>query len=211
MPRTITFVAFGDSLTVGFIPSRIVTQPYSRFLKEITDDFLLHSIRPHTFKTRFINRGLNGDLTSGMLLRFNKDVIALKPNYVIILGGTNDMGWGLPVDEIFSCLKTMYEKAVDNNVEPIVCTVPSLLGWDEGIQPRLTLNHLLLHFCHEKNTLCVDLFEATCDSATKRLRSEYSSDGLHFNALGYRKIAETIFKEAVRRILTYDLPLKTGS
>lgn len=211
MPRTITFVAFGDSLTVGFIPSRIVTQPYSRFLKEITDDFLLHSIRPHTFKTRFINRGLNGDLTSGMLLRFNKDVIALKPNYVIILGGTNDMGWGLPVDEIFSCLKTMYEKAVDNNVEPIVCTVPSLLGWDEGIQPRLTLNHLLLRFCHEKNTLCVDLFEATCDSATKRLRSEYSSDGLHFNALGYRKIAETIFKEAVRRILTYDFPLKMGS
>ena len=120
MPRTITFVAFGDSLTVGFIPSRIVTQPYSRFLKEITDDFLLHSIRSHTFKTQFINRGLNGDLTSGMLLRFNTDVIALKPNYVIILGGTNDMGWSLPVDEIFSCLKTMYEKAVDNNVEPIV-------------------------------------------------------------------------------------------
>jgi len=210
MPRTITFVALGDSLTVGFIPSRIATQPYSRFLKEITDDFLLQSIRPHTFKARFINRGVNGDLTSDMLLRFSQDVIALKPNYVIILGGTNDIGWGLPVDETFSCLKIMYEKAVDNNVEPIGCTVPSLLGWDEGIPPRLTINHLIQHFCREKNTLCVDLFEAMCDSATKRLRSEYSSDGLHFNALGYRKIAETIFKEAVLRILTRDLPLKTG-
>ncbi len=210
MPRTITFVALGDSLTVGFIPSRIATQPYSRFLKEITDNFLPQSIRPHTFKIRFINRGVNGDLTSDMLLRFNQDVIALNPNYVIILGGTNDIGWGLPVDETFSCLKQMYEKAVDNNVEPIVCTVPSLLGWDEGIPPRLTLNHLLRHFYRDKNTLCVDLFEATCDSATKRLRSEYTSDGLHFNALGYRKIAETIFKEAVRRVLTRDLPLKTG-
>jgi lysophospholipase L1-like esterase len=209
MPRTITFVALGDSLTVGFIPTRIATQPYSRFLKKITDDFLLQSIKPHTFKTRFINRGVNGDLTSDMLLRFKQDVIALKPNYVIILGGTNDMGWGLPVDETFSCLKQIYEKAVDNNVEPIGCTVPSLLGWDEGILPRLTLNHLLQHFYREKNALCVDLFEATCDLATKRLRTEYSSDGLHFNALGYKKIAETIFKEAVLRILTRDLPLKT--
>ena len=210
MPRTITFVALGDSLTVGFIPSRIATQPYSRFLKEITDDFLLHSNRSHKFTTRFINRGVNGDLTSDMLLRFKRDVIALKPNYVIILGGTNDIGWGLPVDEIFSFLKQMYEKAVDNNVEPIGCTVPSLLGWDEGIQPRLTLNHLLQHFCREKNALCVDLFEATCDPATKRLRSEYSIDGLHFNTLGYRKTAETIFNEAVRRILTRNPPLKTG-
>ncbi|MCW4038658.1 MAG: hypothetical protein NWF13_08000 [Candidatus Bathyarchaeota archaeon] len=80
MPRTITFVALGDSLTAGFIPSRIATQPYSRFLKEITDDFLLHSNRSHKFTTRFINRGVNGDLTSDMLLRFKRDVIALKPN-----------------------------------------------------------------------------------------------------------------------------------
>ena len=211
MPRTMTFVALGDSLTVGFIPSRIATQPYSRFLKEMADDYLQDSIRLNTYKIRVINRGINGDLTSGMLLRFNQDVIALKPDHVIILGGTNDLGWGLPVDEVFSCIKKMYEKAVDNNVEPIICTVPSLLGWDDGIPPRLALNHLLQHFCREKNIICVDLFEATCDSVTKRLRLEYSSDGLHFNALGYRKIAETIFKEAVRRILTYDFPLKTGS
>jgi lysophospholipase L1-like esterase len=209
MPRTITFVALGDSLTVGFIPSRIATQPYPRFLKEITDDFLMYSLKPNAFTTRFINRGVNGDLTSDMLLRFKQDVIALKPNFVIILGGTNDLGWGLPVDEIFSYLKQMYEKAVDNNVEPIGCTVPSLLGWDKGIPPRLTLNHLLQRFCCEKNTLCVDLFEATCVPKTKRLRSEYSSDGLHFNALGYRKIAETIFKEAVHKVLTRVLPLKS--
>ncbi len=210
MPRTITFVALGDSLTVGFIPSRIATQPYSRLLKEITDDFLLNSNRSNKVTPRFINRGVNGDLTSDMLLRFKRDVIALKPNYVIILGGTNDIGWGLPVDEVYSYLTQMYEKAVDHNVEPIGCTVPSLIGWDEGIQPRLALNLLLQRFCREKNTLCVDLFEATCDPVTKRLRSEYSIDGLHFNTLGYRKIAETIFTEAVRRILIRSLPLKKG-
>lgn len=207
MSRTVTFVALGDSLTVGFIPSRLATQPYSRMLQELTEDFLQHSPRPSPVLTRFINRGVNGDLTSDMLLRLTRDVLALKPNYVIILGGTNDIGWGRPIDDIFSCLTQLYEQAMGHGVEPVACTVPSVLGWDEGIPPRLTLNHRLRRWCQEKTLLCVDLFKATCDPATRRLRSDYSSDGLHFNALGYRKMAETIFEDAVRRLLPREASL----
>ncbi len=205
MVRTIIFVAIGNSLTVGSIPLRLVNQPYSRFLKEIADDFLKPMGKNDSVEIRIMNRGVDGDLTSGMLLRFRQDVIDLNPDYVIILGGTNDIGWDLPVKEIFSNLKKMFEMAMDNGIEPIGCTVPSILRWNEGIPPRLELNQLLEGFCSEKGILCVDLFTKTCDPGTGRLRSDYSSDGLHFNTLGYKKIAETIFDESIKNLLIREL------
>jgi lysophospholipase L1-like esterase len=201
MTRLITFVAFGDSLTVGFIPSRIATQPYSRFLKEIVDDSLKQLEKDSDVEVRFINRGVNGDLTSGMLVRFRKDVIQLNPQYVIILGGANDIGWDLPVEEIFLNLQRMYDMALENNVEPIACTVPSIIGWDEGLPQRVRLNQSIKQYCSERGILFADLYSKTCDPKTKRLRSEHSSDGLHLNTLGYRKIAESIFEEVVKGLL----------
>ena len=204
MTGPLTFVAFGDSLTVGFIPSRITNQPYSRFLKEIVDEFLRQVEKDGDIETRFINKGVNGDLTSGMLLRFRQDVMQLNPNFVIILGGTNDIGWGVPVEEIFSNLKRIYELAQKNQSTPISCTVPSILGWDEGIPSRMQLNQLIKHYCHEKRVLCADLFMKTCDPQTKRLRFEYSSDGLHLNVLGYQKMAEAIFEETLQALLIHE-------
>jgi len=201
MTRLVTFVAFGDSLTVGFIPSRIATQPYSKFLKNMVDDFLKKLEKASAIKVRFINRGVNGDLTSGMLIRFRKDVIQFNPQYVIILGGANDLGWGFPVEEIFLNLQRMYEMALENKVKPIACTVPSMIGWDEGIPQRVRLNQSITQYCREKGLLFADVFSKTCDPKTKRLRSEYSSDGLHLNTLGYRKIAESIFEEVVKGLL----------
>ena len=208
MVKTIRFVAIGNSLTVGFTPSSFSeSNSYPEFVKEITDDFLKQSGKNSTLDVKFRNMGINGDLTSGMLIRFKKDVIDLKPKYVIILGGTNDLGWGFLVEEIFTNLKKMIETAKDNKIQPIGCTIPSVLGWDEGIPARLQLNKLLKHYCREKEILCVNLFLKTSDPKTKRLKSKYSLDGLHLNISGYRKIAETIFEEAVRDIILRELAL----
>ena len=208
MVKTIKFVAIGNSLTVGFTPSTFTTSnSYPEFLKEITDDFLKQTGKTNSLEVTFRNKGINGDLTSGMLSRFKQDVIDLKPKYVIILGGTNDIGWGFQVEEIFTNLKKMMEIAQDNKVQPISCTIPSVLGWDEGIPTRLQLNKLLKQFCREKEIPCVDLFLKTSDPQTKKLKSKYSIDGLHLNTSGYRKIAETIFEEAVRDLILSELKL----
>lgn len=202
MGKKLTFIAIGNSLTVGFIPSKLADEPYTRFLKDRADDYLKRVKRNGTIEIEFFNRGVNGDLTSDMLLRFRREVIDLKPDYVIILGGTNDIGWNFPVEEIFINLRSMFVMAMDNKIRPVGCTVPSILGWDEGIPPRIKLNTMLKHFCHDEGIPCADLFTKTCDPNTGRLRSDYSIDGLHLNASGYRKIAETFFDEAVKDLLT---------
>ena len=203
MVRRISFVALGDSLTVGFTSSFYPTEyPYTRYLMEMVDDFLRQSGKSNIIDVSLTNRGVNGDLTSGMLLRFREDVIELRPNYVFILGGTNDLGWGFPVEEVFTNITGMFDMATHNGIEPVGCTIPSVLGWDEGIPPRLRLNELLLNSCREKKFPCADIFGKTCDPETKRLKTEYSSDGLHLNESGYRKMAETIFEEMVRDIIS---------
>jgi len=197
--KALRIVALGDSLTVGYLsPSTGLKwppyQPYTRFLDEMIRDAIAEKRR--SLRLQIINKGLNGDLTEGMLNRFDRDVLHLSPSHVIIFGGTNDIGWGIPVAEIYSNLEEMYDKAVGHGIGLIACAVPSILGYDSLIPPRVRLNRMIYDYCESKGAKYVDLFSATADTATQRLSPKYSNDGLHLSAEGYRKVAETIFKEA---------------
>ena len=81
-----------------------------------------------------------------------------------------------------------------NNIKPIACAVPSILGFDEFISLREKLNRKLKDYCAENDITFVDLFKATADPNTGRLLERYSDDGLHLTVEGYQKIAEEIFK-----------------
>jgi len=153
------------------------------------------------FRVEFHNRGVVGELTSDMLNRFQKDVVDLHPDYAIILGGSNDLGWDISPQSILKNLVEMYEEAVKHKIEPIACTVPSILGFDAGMPLRIELNGLIEGYCLMHGLICVDLFTATCDPRTKRLKEEFSNDGLHLNRRGYEAVAEVIFASAVRRIV----------
>jgi len=197
--EALRIVALGDSLTIGYLSP--VTglewppyQPYTRFLEEMIRDSIAKTRK--SVRLQVINKGLNGDLTEGMLSRFGRDVLLLSPSHVIILGGTNDIGWGIPVTEIYSNLEGMYDKAIHHGIRLIACAVPSILGYDSLIPPRVRLNKMIHNYCKAKGAKYVDLFSATADATTQRLSSKYSNDGLHLSAEGYRKVAETIFKEA---------------
>jgi lysophospholipase L1-like esterase len=198
----LVLVALGDSLTAGFRSSGS-SVPYTYFLKLKIAEML--SKAGSRFKVKIYNRGVNGDTTLGMLNRFRRDVVSLKPRCVIILGGSNDIGWGVPVEEIYSNLKRMYVKALEEHITPVACAVPSILGFDSLIPPRRKLNQMIKHYCTENGLPFVDLFTATADPHTGRLLKQYSDDGLHLTEEGYRRIAEEIFagalKEMVKRCL----------
>ena len=197
--EALKIVALGDSLTVGYLSP--VTglewppyRPYTRFLEEMIRDAIAKKRK--NIRLQVINKGLNGDLTESMVNRFDRDALLLNPSHIIILGGTNDIGWGIPVSEIYSHLKEMYDKTIHLSIKLTACAVPSILGYDSLIPPRLRLNEMIRRYCEAKGANYVDLFSATVDPATQRLSSKYSNDGLHLNAEGYRRLAETIFKDA---------------
>ncbi|WP_455286259.1 GDSL-type esterase/lipase family protein [[Eubacterium] cellulosolvens] len=201
-PSLVRVVALGDSLTVGFqsfglFGNTETSTPYT--------DFLVGHVRrdfpPSSLSVEIINKGVVGELSEQMLARFDLDVIRLSPRVVIILGGSNDLGWGLTPQEVFSNLREMYELSLKNQIVPIACTVPSILGFDAAIPLRTTLNKLIQEHCRKSEIRCVDLFTATADPATGRLTSNYSADGLHLNTEGYRKMGDTIYEEGLCPVL----------
>lgn len=207
-------VALGDSLTVGFQSYGLgedmgKSTPYTAVLIDrISRDFPSDSLL-----IEIVNKGIVGELSEQMLARFGSDVIRLTPKVVIILGGSNDLGWGLAPRETFRNLSEMYRLSLENQITPIACTVPSILGYDEGIPPRIVLNGLLQEHCRKIGIRCVDVFRATLDQGTSRLASQYSSDGLHLSSEGYRKMGAAIYEDGLRSVLSaiFERGVSSGS
>jgi acyl-CoA thioesterase I len=188
-------LCFGDSLTAGYqTPSsdnpvgREI--PYGQFLERLLEG-----------RARIEISGICGETTGEMVLRFRAAVLDRRPRYVVMLGGTNDLGWNASPEEIMRNLVKMYELARAAQIVPIPVTVPSLRApngatgeeasrWiTEHIARRQRLNHLIADYARSKSLRWVDLFTATADPESLQLRPEYSNDGLHLTTEGYRRFA----------------------
>ena len=196
-------VALGDSLTVGEnefdLPDSGEYASYPKCLETLAEQHLssLHS----DLEVNVLNKGVCGDLTIDMLERFSKDVVDEEPDYVIILGGTNDIGWGLEPAKITHNLTTMYDYAQNEGIVAVACSLPSILGFDGLIPPRLSLNRMIQMEADKRRLTFVDFFTATADSLTNRLSEDYSADGLHLNTKGYREMGRCTFDNWLRPLL----------
>jgi len=193
--KTMKIVALGDSLTVGEPGSEVygLVEPvsYPEYLESLAQEYLRSHALPG--EVEIVNKGVSGDLTSGMLERFSDDVVDEKADCVIILGGTNDIGWGLDPAAITHNLTIMYDQAMEQGIVPVACSVPSILGLDELIPPRISLNRMISTEAEKRGMAFVDVFAATIDPQTNRLLEEYSADGLHLTPKGYQQIGRCIF------------------
>jgi lysophospholipase L1-like esterase len=196
---TVTIICFGDSLTAGFqspTPQHPGGQqtPYGRFLQE----WLGPSIEVRV-------SGICGELTGEMAMRFRQDVLRYRPRHVVVLGGTNDLGWNARPDEIMRNLVKMYELARASEIVPVPVTVPSVRvdvggggpeaeAWlEEHLERRRVLNGLIRDYAVAKRLPWVDLFTATADRETRQLAAPYSNDGLHLTTAGYRLLARLLY------------------
>ncbi len=200
MPANPLIICFGDSLTAGYqspTPGRpqLLDTPYGAFLQERLGA-----------EAAVVVSGVCGELTGEMVERFEHDVLARKPACVVILGGTNDLGWQTAPSDILRNLVAMYGRALAEGVRPVAVTVPSLrvpgdAGTGEGqawledhIRRRRELNGMIQQACAEKRIPCVDLFAATAEEGSGLLARPYSNDGLHLTTDGYRRLADLLYQ-----------------
>ncbi|HSD07261.1 SGNH/GDSL hydrolase family protein [Flavobacterium sp.] len=141
---------------------------------------------------KYINRGINGQTTSQMLVRFRHDVIELKPEKVVILAGTNDIAGNTgptALETILGNLISMCELAKSNNIKPILSSIlpASHYPWRKGIEPAEkieTLNAMILQYATANNIAYVDFYSAMTNEQ-KAMKSIYTNDGVHPNNEGY--------------------------
>ena len=152
-------------------------------------------------KNNFVGRGIGGQVTSQMLLRFREDVIKLKPKRVIILAGTNDIAENqgpISLDKVFGNIVSMAELAKANNIKVVLCSVlPAYdFPWRSGMQPAdkvIALNKMIKDYAQKNNITYVD-YHSALKNEKNGLPKEIAEDGIHPNKSGYEKMEAILMK-----------------
>ena len=141
----------------------------------------------------YINRGISGQTTPQMLIRFRPDVIALQPKVVVILAGTNDIAGNTgpeTVEEIEGNLQSMAQLAIANNIKVVLSAVMPVCDYikpQTGRRPPekiVTLNAWIKEYCTQNHLIYLDYYSAMVDDRNM-LKKDLTFDGLHPNAAGY--------------------------
>jgi lysophospholipase L1-like esterase len=159
----------------------------------------------------YINRGISGQTTPQMLLRFRQDVVDLHPKAVVILAGTNDLAGPTGPEsneEIEDNYASMADLARANGIQPVFSSVLPVHNYSHGGEdyfaqrPQgriLALNTWLKDYCARKRIVYLDYFKAMVDDKGM-LRRDLSDDGLHPNDAGY-KIMAPLAEKAIAKAL----------
>jgi len=164
-------VFMGNSITEGWVryfPSQFAGKPY-------------------------VNRGISGQTTPQMLVRFRQDVVSLRPKVVVILAGTNDIAGNTgpsTIEMIEDNLADMTEIANANDIRVVLCSVLPVYDypWRPGLQPApkiVALNAWMRRYADSTQNVYVDYHSAMRDDRNG-MRAGLASDGVHPNEEGYK-------------------------
>jgi len=172
----------------------------------ITEGWSYH--HPEFFQDKpYINRGIGGQTTPQMLIRFRQDVVELKPKIVVILAGTNDIAGNtgpMTLEMTTNNIISMCEIAKANNIKVVISSVlPAFdYSWKPGLKPNLKipkLNEMLKKYAVINDIVYLDYFKHMADERNGLIKA-YGSDGVHPNKTGY-KIMEPLVENAIQQAL----------
>lgn len=157
-----------------------------------------------------IDRGISGQTTQQMLLRFREDVIDQHPKVVHILAGINDLAGNTgptSLARVEANLQSMVELAETHHIQVVLASLlPSnVIPWRAQIQPAenvTALNRWIKHYAASKNLIYVDYYEALKDDQ-QGMPKKYSTDGVHPTLEGY-KVMEPLTLQALKKAGIHD-------
>ncbi|MGK6323339.1 SGNH/GDSL hydrolase family protein [Sphingomonas sp. DT-51] len=171
----------------------------------ITDNWI--NLAPDFWRGGRVDRGISGQTTSQMLLRFRQDVIELHPQAVHIMAGTNDVAGNTgatTIETVEGHIESMAELARAHGIKVILASVPpaAAFPWSPGKRPApqiAALNAWLKDYARRSGATWVDYHPvlATPDGA---MREGLASDGVHPTAAGYAAMAPVALA-SIRRAL----------
>ena len=167
------FLCFGDSLTAGYPGynphidgitrgNGNIQSQYEYWLNKFCLEDLDESKEPNNNdigeNLLFVNKGIPGDTSSGLIHRMDRDLINFKPkpDYSIIIIGTNDLGWGTSSDKVLDNIKKVHETSRENGITSIGGLIPPVTRRATNPQweiVRLDFNDELSNYFNEKNIL----------------------------------------------------------
>ena len=178
----------------------------------ITDSWKLEEYFP---RKPYINRGISGQTTSQMLIRFRPDVIELKPKVVVILAGTNDIAGNtgaITLERIQGNFASMVDLALAHNIRVVFASILPVSDYNknaQGVQivrtvqrqpaQILELNAWIKKLCEDRGLTYLDYFSASVDEKGF-LKPDIANDGLHPNAKGY-EIMKPLAEKAIAAAL----------
>lgn len=181
-PNTERVVFLGNSITEG----------WSNF----DPDFFI--------KNPFVNRGISGQTTPQMLIRFKPDVVNLIPKAVVILAGINDIAENtghISIENIAENIISMSEIAKSNKIDVYICsTLPAIdFPWSPGLNPApkvIQLNSILKKYCEKNKITYVDYYSKMADKKGGLKVPDFTSkdDLVHPNLEGYKLMEKIILK-----------------
>lgn len=215
------FLCLGDSLTAGYpgydpAPDGIskgygnYNSQYEFWLKTLCIEYIEAKGREIDEEINndllFVNKGIPGELTSNFLQRINYDLLSFKPKpkYSIIIGGTNDLGWGIPNEIIFENIKKLHEISREFEIFSIGGTIPPIRMEQSSRaynERKIALNDMFREYFNDNKIPFADLYNGMIDEEGNLKKECAYIDGLHFSVEGYKQMGTTIFKDAIKAII----------
>ena len=149
----------------------------------------------------FINRGIGGQTTPQILVRFRQDVIEHQPKVVVILAGTNDIAGNTPFIDLVTVagnIFSMAEIAKCNGIKVIICSVlpAAIYPWAPGKHPDVLipeLNQLLKDYAKQNQVEYLDYFNAMTNGKNG-MQKQFTNDGVHVTKEGYQIMINMVKK-----------------
>ena len=179
----------------------VKVKPRAVFMGDsITDNWAKKDLDFFT-SNNYVGRGISGQTTSHMLVRFRRDVVDLYPKYVVIMAGTNDVALNngeISHENILGNLISMCEIAKANKIKPILCSVlpADRFRWRPQLTPAedlVKLNKMIKEYAESAKIPYVD-YHSVLKDENNALPEKYAADGVHPNLDCYKIMEEIIVK-----------------